>query len=60
MGQTFTTTEEAERGIERYIRDFYAKAHLSVLKDSEAKLRDGIAEVKRVYKQNFFPYMRVS
>ena len=60
MVQPFTTTAEAERGIERHIRDFYAKAYPSVLKDFEAKLRDAIAEVQRVYRQNFFPQMRVN
>ena len=39
---------------------FYAKAYPNVLKDSEAKLRDAIAEVQRVYRQNFFPQMRVN
>jgi c(7)-type cytochrome triheme protein len=60
MSQTYDTAAEAEQTIERHIRDFYAKAYPNVLKDSEATLRDGIAEVKRVYRQNFFPSMRVS
>ena len=60
MAQTYATAAEAERGIEQYIREYYAKAHPRVLQDSEPKLRDGIAEVQRVYRQNFFPYMRVN
>ena len=60
MVRPYKTAAEAEQGIERYIRDFYAKDYPQVLKDSEAKLGDSIAEVTRVYRQNFFPGMRVS
>lgn len=60
MSKTYATTDEARRGIEQHIRDFYAKAYPKVLAESEAALRDGIAEVRRVYSENVFPYMRVS
>jgi hypothetical protein len=56
----FATKAEALRGIERHIRDFYAKAHPQVLKNSETKVKEAIAEVQRVYGQNFFPRMRVN
>jgi c(7)-type cytochrome triheme protein len=60
MSKTYATADEARRGIEQHIRDFYAKAYPKVLAESEAALRDAIAEVQRVYSQNFFPYMRVN
>jgi c(7)-type cytochrome triheme protein len=60
MVQTYATAAEAERGIERYIRDYYAKAYPRVLQDREPALRAAIAEVQRAYRQNFFPYMRVN
>ena len=59
MVQTYATADEARQGIDRYIRNFYAKTYPKVLAESEATLREGIAEVQRVYGQNFFPYMRV-
>jgi c(7)-type cytochrome triheme protein len=59
MAQTYATAAEAQQGIDQYIRSFYAKAYPKVLTDSETRLRDGIAEVQRVYRQNFFPHMRV-
>lgn len=59
MAKTYATADEARQGIEQHIRGFYAKAYPKVLAESEAALRDSIAEVQRVYRQNFFPYMRV-
>jgi c(7)-type cytochrome triheme protein len=60
MVKEFATAEEADQGIDRHIRDFYAKAYPQVSREAGAKLAQGIAEVQRVYRQNFFPRMRVS
>lgn len=60
MVKEYQTAPEAEQGIEKHIRDFYAQRYPQILKDSEASLKAGIAEVQRVYRQNFFPRMRVS
>jgi c(7)-type cytochrome triheme protein len=59
MVKEFATGAEAEQGIDRHIRDFYAKAYPQLPKEAGAKLAQSIAEVQRVYRQNFFPRMRV-
>ena len=60
MVQPYAATAEAEQKIEQYIRDFYAKEYPAVGKEQAEKLQGAIAEVKRVYGQNYFPEMRVS
>ena len=60
MVQPYQTTTEAERGIETYIRDFYAKEYPQLLKTQAERVRIAIAEVLQVYRQNFFPEMRVN
>ena len=60
MVKTYATFAEADRGIEAYIRDFYQKQYPAVAKGQDQKLQAAVAEVQRVYHQNFFPEMRVS
>ena len=60
MVQPYATTAEAERKVEQYIRGFYEKKYSSVLQAQAEKLQAAIAEVKRLYGQNFFPEMRVN
>ena len=60
MVKTYATFDEADRGIGAYIRDFYQKQYPAAAKDRDQKLQAAVAEVKRVYHQNFFPEMRVS
>ena len=60
MVGTYATAEEADRGIETYIRDFYQKQYPAVAQGQDAKLKAAIGEVKRVYHLNFFPEMKVS
>jgi len=60
MVQTYGTPEEADRGIETYIRDFYQKQYPAVAQGQDAKVKAAIDEVKRVYHLNFFPEMKVS
>lgn len=60
MVKPYATTPEAERGIETSIRDFYAKEYPQVGKTQEERLRSAIAEVVQVYRQNFFPEMKVN
>jgi len=59
MAQRYATADEADRGIETSIRDFYRKQYPAVAKEQDAKLQTAIAEVKRVYHVNFFPEMKV-
>jgi c(7)-type cytochrome triheme protein len=60
MVQPYETTEQAARGIEKYIRDYYADRQPQVMERQAESLKGAIAEVIRVYRQNFFPYMRVN
>ncbi len=60
MVQTYSTAEEADKGIESYIRGFYQKQYPAVGQGQDAKLKAAIDEVKRVYHLNFFPEMNVS
>jgi c(7)-type cytochrome triheme protein len=60
MVQTYATAEEANHGIETYIRDFYQKRYPAVTQGQDARLKAAIGEVKRVYHLNFFPEMMVS
>lgn len=60
MVKPYTTGDEADKGIEAYIQDFYQKRYPEVVKEQAQKLKAAIAEVKRVYHHNFFPEMRVN
>jgi c(7)-type cytochrome triheme protein len=60
MVRSYDTTAEADAGIEQYIRTFYEKAYPDVAKAYERKLGPAIQEVKRVFRKNFFPEMRVN
>jgi len=60
MVKAYPTADEADRGIETYIRDFYQKQYPAVVQGQDQKLKAAIDEVKRVYHLNFFPEMRVS
>jgi hypothetical protein len=60
MVRPYATTAEAERRIEQYIRGFYAKQYPLVVKAQDRQLRAAIAEITQVYRQNYFPEMRVS
>ena len=60
MVKPYATVADADRGIDGSIRSFYQQQYPAVLKDQEPKLRAAIAEVQRIYHQNFFPEMHVS
>jgi len=60
MVKTYVSPGDADRGIEAYIRDFYQKQYPAVIQAQDQRLKGAIAEVQRVYHQNFFPEMRVS
>jgi len=60
MVQTYVTADEADRGIEAYIRDFYQKQYPAVAQGQGEKLKAAIEEVRRVYRLNFFPEMKVN
>lgn len=60
MVQSYARTTEAERGIERYIRDFYETQYPQVARREEPRLQAAIAEVIRAYRNNFSPEMRTS
>ena len=60
MVKPYATAADADRGIDGSIRGFYQQQYPAVLKDQEPKLRAAIAEVQRIYHQNFFPEMHVN
>jgi c(7)-type cytochrome triheme protein len=60
MVRTYATAEEADRGIEAYIRDFYQKQYPAVAQGQDTQIKSAIDEVRRVYHLNLFPEMKVS
>jgi c(7)-type cytochrome triheme protein len=60
MVQPYATDAEASAGIEQYIRAFYEKHYPDVAKAYQKRLGPAVEEIKRVYRHNFFPVMRVS
>jgi hypothetical protein len=60
MVQTYATAAEADRGIDRHVRDFYGKAYPDLVRAEGQKLGAAIDEIRRAYHENFFPEMRVS
>jgi c(7)-type cytochrome triheme protein len=60
MVKPYATAADADRGIETAIRTFYQQQYPAVAKDQDPKLRAAVAEVQRVYHQNFFPEMRAN
>jgi c(7)-type cytochrome triheme protein len=60
MVRPYASVAEADRGIEQFIRAFYDKEYPDVAKAYDQRLRPAVEEVKRVYRQNFFPEMRVT
>jgi Cytochrome c3/NapC/NirT cytochrome c family, N-terminal region len=60
MVQPYATTAEAERGIERHIREFYQTQYPQVIKRNDTRVQTATAEVIRAYRNNFFPEMRMS
>jgi c(7)-type cytochrome triheme protein len=56
----YPSLAQAEPDIERFIRAYYAKEHPAVANGQQARLASAIDEVRRVFRQNFFPEMRVN
>jgi c(7)-type cytochrome triheme protein len=58
--QPYASSADADRGIERYLRDFYEKKYPGLAQAPAEKLRAAVQGVQEVYRLNFFPDMRVS
>ena len=56
----YATAAEADAGIERSVREFYTREYPAIASGREPQVRAAAEEIKRVYRQNFFPEMRVS
>jgi c(7)-type cytochrome triheme protein len=56
----YATAVEADAGIEQFVRDFYTKEYPDLAKDYDRRLKPAVEETKRVYRQNFFPEMKVN
>jgi c(7)-type cytochrome triheme protein len=60
MVKSYATADEADRGIDAQIRDFYQKQYPALAQAQDQNLKAAIAETKRIYHLNFFPEMKVS
>ncbi len=57
---SYASQEEAAKGIETAIRDFYRKAYPAVAKDKEAAITSAITALQGAYGRNYDPHMKVS
>lgn len=60
LTREYPDTETAEKEIASAIRDFYEKNYPEMLEQRRSTVQTAIAEVQGVYRQNFFPHMRVN
>jgi c(7)-type cytochrome triheme protein len=60
MVRPYATSSEASAGIEQFITAFYDKGYPDVAKSQDRKVKAAIDEVRRVYRQNFFPSMKAN
>jgi hypothetical protein len=57
---TYTSRDEAHKGIDKAIRDFYRKAYPAVTKDKEAAIAAASTALQGAYDRNYDAYMKVS
>ena len=57
---TYASRDEAHKGIDTAIRDFYRKAYPAVAKDKEAAIAAASKALQGAYDRNYDPYMKVS
>jgi hypothetical protein len=55
----YASTDEAVAGIARSVTEFYRRSYPQVAQYSAASLDQSVAELQRIYRQNFFPDMKV-
>lgn len=56
----YRSTADAEQGITKTLTTFYQSKYAEFTKTNEPLIRETISEIQRIYKQNFFPAMKVS
>lgn len=60
LAKPYSDTPKALVEIETGLREFYRKTYPDLLQRGRKAVQKAIAEVKRIYQENFFPEMRVS
>jgi hypothetical protein len=60
LEKPYKTTEEAVAAIEVGLKDYYSKNYPDIVAKKGPALAQAIAEVKLIYKRNYFPKMKVS
>ncbi len=57
---TYASRDEARKGIDTALKDFYRKAYPAVAKDKEAAIAAAITVLQGTYDRNYDPHMQVS
>jgi len=60
LDKTYETTPEAMQAIETHLTKFYKDEYPDVLKEKMDAVTTSIASLQKVYRENFFPEMKVS
>jgi NapC/NirT cytochrome c family, N-terminal region len=56
----YASRDEARKGIDRSIREFYRQAYPAVAKDREAAIAEASSALRGAYERNYDPHMQVS
>jgi hypothetical protein len=56
----YPATSEATRGIEKALLDFYKSSYAEFAQNNATLISRAIAEIQQIYRQNFFPAMKVA
>lgn len=60
LEKRYNSREEAHKGLENGIRDYYSKHYPELVKLKGEKLEQAITQIKAIYSRNYFPKMKVS
>lgn len=59
LTKTYRTADEALRGIDNDVRQFYCTKYPTVYASREAAIQAAIADLQHIYRSTIFPYMKV-
>ena len=57
---TYTTTDDAMRGIASGLQDFYEKKYPNVANGKQVEIRNAVTEVQEIFRRTTFPEMKVN
>lgn len=60
LTENYSTTEEALKGIEKDIQEFYKSKYPNIHSSQQQTIQATITEVQHIYQATFFPYMKVN